>query len=462
MAKDLASYLDYVSKKFPEQLIRVSKEVEAKFEIPAVVRKLQEEGQYPAILFEKVKGYEMPVITNLSPTWKAISIILETNDDFDEIEEAYLKAEQDKIKPVMVESGPIQKVVMTGDEVDLGKIPIVIHAQGQTDPTITAGMTIIKDPETGIRNVGIYRMMPKGKNRLTFWAAHFNDADVICSKAEAKGEAVDAVTLIGHHPAVFLGSVYALGVGQDEIDVMGRLLGEPVELVKCKTVDIEVPAYGEIAIEGKILPKVREKDGRFPELTILGHPQDTRIMEVTAITHRKGAIYHDVYPMHPDHSLCEGMPRRVRLLRNLTKLLPQVIDVWSIYRWFPRGTILIKVRNEYDGIGKRAAIAALAVEPTCKFAIVFDEEADIRNPDFEKIMWLLATRVVPSRDISIIHNAFGSELDPSSYSGRSWSERGALNSKVIIDATRTVDKPFQESPDPPKELWQKIDLTEYI
>ena len=462
MAKDLRDYLDYVSKNFPEHLIRVSKEVEAKYEIPAVVRKLQAEDKYPTLLFEQVKGYEMPVITNLAPTWKALSIILGTSEDFDSIEEVYLRAEQDRIKPVMVDSGPIQEIVMTGDEVDLSKIPIITHAQGQTEPFITAGLTIIKDPETGIRNTGIYRMMPKGKNRLTVWICHFNDGDVICSKAEAKGESIDAVTLIGHHPAFYLGSVYALGVGQDEIEVIGRLLGEPVEMVKCKTVDLEVPAYGEIAIEGKILPNVREPDGCFPELTILGNPQDTRIMEVTAITYRKGAVYHDVYPMHSDHSLCEGMPRRVRLLRGLKTLLPQVIDVWSIHRWFPRGTILVKVRNEYDGIGKRAAIAAMALEPTCKFVIVFDEEAEIRNPDFEEIMWLMATRVVPSRDISIIHEAYGSELDPSSYSGRGWPERGSLNSKVIIDATRTVDRPFPERPDPPKELWQNLDLAKYI
>ena len=128
MAKDLRDYLDYVSKNFPEQLIRVSKEVEAKYEIPAVVRKLQAEGKYPALLFEQVKGYGMPVITNLAPTWKALSIILGTSEDFDSIEEVYLRAEQDRIKPVIVDSGPIQEIVMTGDEVDLGKIPIITHA----------------------------------------------------------------------------------------------------------------------------------------------------------------------------------------------------------------------------------------------------------------------------------------------------------------------------------------------
>jgi 2,5-furandicarboxylate decarboxylase 1 len=267
--------------------------------------------------------------------------------------------------------------------------------------------------------------------------------------------------MIGHHPAVYMASQFRGPFEVDEMEVAGGLLGEPVRVTVGETVDLNVPADAEIVIEGKIPPDVREQEGPFGEYTwYMGNEEMTPVIDVSAITHRKDPIYYDINSAHPEHNLTGLLGREAMLYKRIKGVVPTLKAVTLPFSGTCRHTAYVSIRKEYDGLGKNTALAALAADPFMKLVIVVDDDIDIFSE--AEVMWAVCTRVQAQRDVFVVPDAYVCELDPSAYSVKSMTERGFLNAKWAIDATKPVDLPFQERADVPDEVWRNMKLEDYL
>ncbi len=440
MAKDLRSYLKELSEKAPDQLRRVSREVSHEWEPIAVITKMDREGIYPAVLFEHVKGFEFPVIANILSTRRKFAIALDTTED--RIAEEIGEREVRQVPPTLVESGPVKDVIYTGEEVDLNHLPILLHHEHNDAPYITMGVMVCKDPETGMSNLGIYRHKKVSRNKLGVYYSWGKRLQYIHRKAEMRNESLECAIVLGMHPAFYVASQtqVARKNGTNEYEVAGGLLGESLELVKCETVDLEVPAYAEIVIEGKMLPHVRQTEGPFGEYhRYYGQIVEAPEIEVTAITHRKDAIYHDV-GQYIEHVTATLIPNEGHMLRELRKILPTVKALH-----LPLSGVLyhayIQMEKITEGDAKNVLMAALTRSPYIKGAFAFDTDVDIF--DESDVLWALSTRVVPDRDIFLVPGARGNRLDPMAYS-ITRLERDGMVTKMGVDATVPVgyEEPF--------------------
>ncbi len=431
MPKDLRSYLKQLHKAAPDQIRRVGREVSHEWEPIAVIAKMDREGLYPAVLFDRVKGFEFRVIANILSTRKKFAVALDTTED--RIAEEIGAREIRQVPPTLVETGPVKDVIYTGKEVDLGHLPILLHHEHNDAPYITMGVMVTKDPETGASNLGIYRHKKAGRNKLGVYYSWGKRLQYIHRKAEARNEPLECAIVLGMHPAFYIASQtqVARKNGTDEYEVAGGLLGEPVALVKCETVDLEVPACAEIVIEGRILPHVRQTEGPFGEYhRYYGQIVDAPEIEVTAITHRKDAIYHDV-GQYIEHVTATLVPNEGHMLRELRRFFPTVRAVHA-----PLSGVLyhayIQMEKTNEGDAKNVLMAALTRTPYIKGAFVFDTDVDIFNED--DVLWALSTRVAPDQDIMIVPGARGNRLDPMSYTITRLSRDGMVT-KIGVDAT---------------------------
>jgi len=458
MVKDLRYFIHLLKERAPEEFECVRKQVDPKFELSMVLRKLQEADSFPAVLFEDVKNSKMPVISNIFGNLKKLALALETTEG--EMLEEYMKREERLISPRRVDSGPVKDIILAGNDVNLTKLPIVTNCAKDSHPFITAGITVVKDPDTGMHNTGIYRMPLFDKRTSAFSVEEHAHGMHIFRKAQAKREPLEAVTFIGHHPSCYLATQSKLPFGTEEYAIMGGLLGEPLEVVKCETVDLVVPAYAEIAIEGRILPDKRKLEAPFGEYTwYYGTERSSPAFEVTAITHRKDAIYQHIFAAHPEHNLCGLLGREAVLYKRVKAVIPSVKAVHLPIGGLCRFTAYVSIKKEFEGAGKLAALAALSSDAFIKLAIVVDDDVNVYND--KEVLWAIATRTQADRAIFMVPDAAVSRLDPSAYSIKSRIEKDGINTKWAIDATKPVGISFAERAEVP-EGWQNLNLKDYL
>lgn len=459
MAKDLRYFLKEIEDKQPSDYVRVKKQVDPKFELCGVVRKFQDEGRYPLVHFENVKGTGLPVVSNLFASASRLAIGFGARES--SLLQDYMANEDRKIASKVVSDGPVKENVIKGDKLDLGFLPHITHCEKDAGPYITSGVSVFKDPDTGIYDTGIFRLMWKGKDKFGVLFGDYSKAMHVIRKYEAKGLPTEMAFFIGHHPASTLTSQTKVPLGLDEFSVMGGLLGEAVDLVQCETVDLRVPAYAEIVVEGKILPNVREPEAPFGEYTwYYGLERMSHVLEVSAVTHRNDPIYHDIFSAHADHNMAAKVQREAVAFKRIKLAMPTVRDVELPLSGNCRHTVYVSIKKDYDGQGKIAALSAMASDPMIKLAVIVDDDVDVRNE--REVWWAVVTRTQIDRALTMVPEAYVAELDPSAYSIRSRSDRASLNTKWSIDATRPIDQPFQEKADVPKEFWKNKDLSEYL
>ena len=272
---------------------------------------------------------------------------------------------------------------------------------------------------------------------------------------------MEAVLFIGHHPAALIGTLCEGPIDLSELEVMGGLLGEPLQVVNGDTVDIPVPAFAEIAIEGHLDPTNETSDGPFAEFTgYYGPSKDpVGLMKVSAITMREDAIYHDLDPAHQEHNLAGALTLESTVYSNVRHLVPTVTGVYLPVSGSCRFTTYVAIKKRVQGEGKSAGMAALTANPGIKIAIVVDSDIDIY--DEQRVLWAIATTFEADRDLTIIPNAMGSHLNPSAY-GEVRAESGPMNTKVIIDATRPVSLQFENRIGHPQAVWDRIRLKDYL
>jgi 2,5-furandicarboxylate decarboxylase 1 len=446
MPQDLRTFLDQVKRDNRDDLLVVSREVDPAFEITAITAKLEQEAKRrPIILFEKVKGTKFPVLTNLHAGRSRLATAIHAKPE--EMQRAYLGAMEKPIPPKLVAKCPVKEVILTGDKIDLYKLPQILHHQEDAGPYITAAISFAKDPNGDTWNCAYNRLMIKDRDTTSIHLTLAKHLWEFQRAAEAQGKALPVAFAIGVHPAIALGCLAIGSIDEDERAIMGGLLGEPLELVKCETSDLLVPAHAEMIIEGEILPHERTAEGPFGEFTgySLGERQ-REVLKVRAITHRRDAIFQDITVGHLDHLMLSTTPIEANLYRAVRAMVPTVNAV----RVPAPFTCYVSIEQRISGQAKNAILAVLGADLYMKRVVVVDHDVDVFND--RQVNWAIATRCQPDRDIAIITNARGSDLDPS-------TKEDGNTAKWGVDATA---KPSLAAFTPrhrvPREVWQRINL----
>lgn len=423
--KNLRTYIDQLAQR-PGNLLTTDVLVDPKLELTRIVYKLESQNQQPAVLFRNVRGSDMPVLTNLFGNRERLALALDTTNE--DLNRVYREREKRLTPPVIVPTGPIQERVMTGDQVDLTKLPIIHHNSGDAGTYITAGVTTVRDPDTRIRNAGMYRYMLKNKNQMGVHLAEASHVYYIYRKYCEKKQNMPIAITIGAHPAFYLGSLSFCDIDTDEYEVMGGLLGAAMEVVKCRSVDLEVPADGEICLEGYIDWEKREPEGPFGEWhTLYGDAMNYPVATITAVTMRHDPIYHDLCSGDTEHQLLGGIPRLGQIYNQVKVACPGIRDLYMPPSGCCRAACYVSIKKVVEGEAANGAAAIFSADPFVRHAVLVDEDVNI----FDDAEVLRAVHL--NMDVSkcfIIHNAKGSPIDPTS--------RNGVVTKIGIDATRPL------------------------
>jgi 2,5-furandicarboxylate decarboxylase 1 len=345
-----------------------------------------------------------------------------------------------EVEPVMVDAAdaPVKEVILTGKDADLTKIPAMWTSEKDPSPYIASGMAVIKDPETGIRNVSIHRQQIQAPDQTGFLICP-RHALRIYEMYQKRKEPMPAAMVIGAHPAIYYASAFTSAYGLDEFKIAGSLLGDPIRLVKCETIDIEVPADAELVIEGEILPEGMTPEGPFGEASgTYAMEGSTEIFRVKAITHRKDPMFYGMQcgaPMTDTQSITGTCIETVLMdhLRNVEGGL-DLLDVRCL-GIAGLMAVVLKLRPRVEGQAKTALMAALSspyMHP--KLAIAVDEDVDAS--DMRQVFWSLTTRVHAARDVVVIPQTRIWSLDNVSDIVPGMSPMYRIGGKTIIDATK--------------------------
>lgn len=453
--RDLREYLATLEAR--GKLHRVCKEVDKEWEIAAVCRRVFQTippARRPAVLFERVRGHAMPVVAGvLGGSPEIYALALETT--VDGILDRWQQAERCPLPPVLVGDGPCKENVLLGEAVDLELLPVPTWTvEHDPAPFMTAPYVVTRDPDTGIQNVGTYRVQMKGPRKTGLMISRYQDGLRHIRKNEARGRPTEVAVVIGADPTVGLVSVSSLGYGVDELAIAGGLRGEPIEVVRCETVDLLVPATAEIVVEGELLPGEREAEGPFGEYTgFMGPGGDNFVIHVKALTYRHGAIYQAfVSQMPPSESSCIRMIGREQpLLRHLRDVMRfPVKDVHLKESSGAAAILVISVYTEQLPSVVELAMAAWAYgRGWGKFLVVVDEDVDVR--DSFAVEWAMSFRVRPEHDIHVFSGLQPVGLDPAVWPWGAPKHAGSQprSGKVLIDATKK--HPYPPVALPPQE-----------
>ena len=451
MPKDLRSFIAQLEAKSPEEIARVNKPLSPRYEISALLTHLEKIKRFPLLFFEKVKGSDAPVVINAQASRRLMAIALDGKPE--DLARKFGERQSKPIPPVEVTEAPVQEVTKLGDEADLTEVPMLTHYDVNAAPYITAGVVVAADPDTGVRNTSYNRLMMAGKRELRIFMAIGRHLWTLHNKFERRDQPLSIAIVIGVHPLFSLGAQALTPADEDEYGVIGGMMNEPLRLVKAKTVPILVPADAEMIIEGKMLPHVRRTEGPFGEFTGHAVPQDERqIIEVTAITHRKNYIFQDIHAGYTEHKLMGAVPREAALLKAVRQSVPTVKNVCMPVSGNCRFHAYVSIAKRTPGQAKNAICAAFAADMLLKHVVIVDDDIDIF--DEERVLWAISNRFQADRDLVVIANAQGSELDPS-------AGPGGVNAKMGLDATKPLEG-FPPELRVPEEVMKRIRLEDFL
>ena len=463
MNKDLHSFLKEIERLGPNHYVRVSKPVDSVYEPCVIQQKLAAAGRYPVIQFDRVNGSSLPLVTNLFGSYELLGLALgiDPGEPKGKILETFRRRIEKPLpaKTISAAEAPVKEIIW--NDIDLSRLPVPKHAEKDSGKYFTIAFLVVRDPETGIINAGVYRHEIKGKDSFACMFNPSHNAGYIYRRYKELKRPMEAVLVVGHHPAAVMGSLLRGSMEINEFEMMGALLGESLEVVRAETVDLPVPAWAEIAIEGVIDPSAETSDGPFAEYTgFYGPAKDpVALMRVSAVTMRKDAIFHDLDPAHREHNLAGVLPYEASVFDSVKKLVPSVQGIYMPASGSCYFTAYVRIKKRVPGEGKSAGLAAIAADANLKIAIVVDDDVDIYRE--EDVLWAIATHCEADRDLSVITNAMGAHLNPAAY-GEVRHQHASMNSKLIIDATRPATLSFAERIKPPPEAWNRIRLEDYL
>jgi len=421
------------------ELIRIRKEVSTEYEMAGIIDAL---GEKP-VFFEKVKESNIPVVGGLVSSKELIARAL--NIKKEQLLHKLYNAIENPSPPHVVERGECQEIVEK--DVDLTKLPIMRYTKKDGGKYIASAIAIIKDPELG-RNTCFHRLMLIDKNKFVARIVEERGTDTALRKC---GGELDVAMCIGNSTAALLAAATSLPKGVDELGMANAL--EKTELVRCKTIDLEVPRDCEIVLEGRIT-KERTSEGPFLDLTgIVDRIRQQPVIEIKCITHRENPIYQTILAGRNEHKFLMGMSREPTIFNEVNK----VCECKDVYitpggcSWL-HAVVQIKKHNPDDG--KKAIEAAFEGHKSLKHCVIVDEDVNIY--DQNDVEWTIATRFQADKDAVILPNQRGSSLDPS---GDLTEGKKARTCKMGLDATipsKVTDKGFK------KEEYRRVDLSKFL
>jgi 2,5-furandicarboxylate decarboxylase 1 len=471
MPKDLRTFLDIVRSLGPDYYLEARRPVKPEMELGVLQYKLSREGRNPVIYCPNVLGSKLPAVSNLFGSYELLGLALDLPVEKlrPGSREAIVRQYAERIKtfrdPVEVPAAeaPVREVVLAGDKADLTSLPIMFHAPLNSGKYVTAGMTILKDPDTGIPNVGVYRQEVKGPRRLVVAPGPGQHGNQIAQRYAALKKPMEVVTVIGHHPACFMAAAMVRSAmrNENELRLMGALLGEPLEVIKGLTVDLPVPARAEMVIEGVVDPLKMEKEGPFSEgAGFYGEGRACWVMEVKAITLRHDAIYQDLQPVHAEHLFSFVLQRELNIFNAIRAVVPGVRSVhMGPENKCGKNVIYLSVRKEADDDAVRAGMAALKAAFS-RLAIVVDEDVDVY--DEGEVLWALSTRL---NRVGLVETATGqlARVDnPANLFGNVDPHAVRPANVVVLDATRPLGVPALQKVEMPADLIDRLKLEEYF
>ncbi len=455
MTRNLRTFLGLVEQR--GQLKRVKALVDPDLEIAEISNRLLQAGG-PALIFENVKGSSIPVVVNLLGTVERVCWAMDMQEqseleelgvrlgklqspkppkkisqaiDFGKILFDVVKSRPQK---VLFGTAPCQEVVLTGDKVDLDILPLIRPWQHDAGKVITLGLVITKDPENGIPNVSVYRLQQQSNNTMTVHWLSIRGGARHLRKAAEMGKKLEIAIALGVDPLLILAAATPIPVDLSEWIFAGLYGGEGVQLVKCKTLDLEVPAQAEFILEGTITPGEVLPDGPFGDhMGYYGGVEDSPLVRFQAITHRQNPIYLTTFSGRPPK---EEAMMAIALNRIYTPILRQqvteITDFFLPMEALSYKAAIISIKKAYPGQARRAALAFWSALPQftyTKFVIVVDESINIRDP--RQVVWAISSKVDHVRDEFILPQTPFDSLDFA-------SEKIGLGGRMGIDATTKI------------------------
>ncbi len=427
------------------ELVRITKEVDPKFQLSALMHRLEAMGK--AFRFDNVKGASIPLVGGLFLSEQRLGRALgaSQHEEFTHQDAAaeFDRAIANPVPPKSVTSGPVKDVIKIGDDIDLSELPIPTFFELDSGAFITGAISITRHPETGVANVGVYRGLVMDKHKLSMNASTFSDLRKIYKASEDRGEELAMAIVIGVEPAVLAAAISKPPPGLSELDVAGGLKGAPVELVKCETNDLLVPANSEIVIEGKIDFKetIWQTLGEYPGLY---GPETDPVLQVTAVTHRKDPLFYSIMAGPNAEQVTIGTISIYSMANIATKEIKgrfsNIIDtnLFIDPRWTgPMFQLFISIDKKSDDDPKEIIKATFEseggifpVSRVIKRIVVVDQDIDIHSyPDIEYAVW---TRAADPSKIMIFPNYVSWELD------RAQKDDGK-SVRMGIDATKDLE-----------------------
>ena len=434
--RSLRTYLERLQQIAPDQLVRVKEPVDWQYEVTSRVAEMEKRRDNPALLFESVQGYSTPLLINLFGNVDRISLGLGDGslvhgsrlDFYDEWNRLFAN----DIPPVHVGDGPVKEIHYKGSDIDLESLPIPRFYEQDGGRYVTAGLLAARNPDDPEEvNLSYVRMHLKGRDRFGISLHSRGHMWQYFERSKAAGSPLDVAVIIGAHPALYLAAAAKI---TGEYRKAGALLGEPIELVECETVDLPVPAQAEIVLEGQIMLE-EEDEGPFTEYTGYISARSTRnLLRVSAITRREDAIFLVVAPSNSaEHLLLSGLPKQARISRALVDFThtPAMKDiVWPVSATHFACFISLRegIRTT-PGLAKQLGLLLLGLDHYVKIVAILPTEINVS--DVMSVLGTIATRCdfAEGSGLEVIGGVFSHWLDPS-------SPKAGISSKMIIDATR--------------------------
>jgi UbiD family decarboxylase len=435
VSQDLRSFVAAYAAAHPDEVVRIGEPIDVEHDVMAVVLEYERRRRWPVLLFEQVRGHDIPIVANVVASRRALAFALGVQEPA--LAAEYARRIKERIKPVVVDDPPFRHRILKGDAVDLTTLPIPVYFPGDAGRYLTAGMLVARDPDTGVETEGYHRFQVKGPRRLGVSLHSRRRMFEYQRRAEARGQPLPCAIVLGLHPLVSMGSLAYPPPDVGKFEVVGGLLGEPLEVAPGVVSDLQVPAAAEIVVEGEILPGVREPEGPFGEFTGYFSRRSTEhVFVATALSRRERPWFQSIGSGRAgDHITTLGLIREAEILNALGRAIPNVRAVHVPLSGTSSFTAYVSIRQGRPGEAKHVIPIVLGVDHYLKLVVVVDDDIDVF--DESDVLWAVATRMQADRDLVVIAGSLGAMLDPSA------DERG-VTAKLGIDATRPFGQPFGE------------------
>jgi 2,5-furandicarboxylate decarboxylase 1 len=472
-AKDLRSFLTEVKERHPEELITIDREADLRFEISALLVKLDRAHKFPITLFTQLRDVEgkpcaFPLLSNLFASRRLCALAF--NSSVERVGLDYDIRSQALKAPAIIgrAQAPVKQVIRKGSEVNLFEFPVPLPYHMEGGRTILGSVvTTVDNHEGNVYNCAYQTLRLLGPRKVTVGLGEgTHNWERYRERVASTGEGLPAIAWIGHHPAACMGALTRVPIDVDEYSVIGGTLGEPLRLTPSETWGEKflVPADAEIVIEGIIPPKERGRHGLRADYARYYSPETLRpVMDVQVITYRRDAIYHDIHLGGRDQDHLGGIPLEGSLHRAVKQTVPTVKNVHLPSSGCSRFHAYVQIKKTAAGQGREAIIAALGVDRRVKHVVVVDE--DINIFDDAEVLWAVATRSRWDRDMIVIPNMIMTTRDPTAYSGSpgDLSYHAYTVAKGGIDATMPAPpEPFEIRIKVPDNVMHKVQLPDYI